>query len=88
MKQRGDFALFGIDIGESTEVVKKKVAEEGWTFPVLLDQRKGVAAIYGVNSHPRTFIIDKEGKVAAISIGFQKWDGESPRMFLRELLSE
>lgn len=39
------------------------------TFPVLLDEENTVADLYQTRKYPESFIIDKEGNVAAIVIG-------------------
>ena len=88
MKDRNDFFLYGVFVREGKRAVKKKMSEEGWTFPALLDTRKSVASKYGIPGHPATFLIDREGRIAVVAIGARKWDGDSARALLDDLLSE
>ena len=88
MKDRNDFFLYGVFVGEGKRAVKKKMSEEGWTFPALLDNRKSVASKYGIPGHPATFLIDREGRVAVVAIGARRWDEDIPRALLDDLLSE
>ncbi|MDI0266157.1 cytochrome c biogenesis protein CcdA [Clostridioides difficile] len=47
----------------SREHVINFLKEEGYTFPVALDEDGALAYQYGINAFPTTFIIDKEGYV-------------------------
>ena len=51
------------------ENLKKKLEENGYTFPVALDPRYEVALLYPSDSIPYTVIIGTDGKVAAIQLG-------------------
>jgi len=53
---------------ERTELVKKFIAENKYTFPVLLDLE--TVDRYGVDGIPTKFIIDKKGNIAFKSVGF------------------
>ncbi len=88
MKDRTDFALYAINVGEVEGIVKKRMTEEGWTFPALLDTRSAVARDYGITGHPETFLIDKKGGIAALAIGARKWDGDRARTLITQLLAE
>lgn len=88
MKDRGDFALYAIFVGEIEANVKRRMSEAGWTFPALLDSRSDVSGKYGITGHPETFLIDKKGEVAAVAIGGREWDGETARMLIARLLTE
>ena len=39
------------------------------TFPLLLDQRTDVGALYGVRALPTTVFIDADGRIQAIKVG-------------------
>ncbi|MEG2786342.1 MAG: cytochrome c biogenesis protein/redoxin [Romboutsia sp.] len=43
--------------------VKDFLKEEGYTFPVLLDEGGSLIYQYGISSFPSTFIIDKDGYI-------------------------
>jgi peroxiredoxin len=88
MKNRDDFALYVIYVGETGKTVKKQMSDKSWTFSALLDTQKTVAAMYGINSHPRTFLIDKKGDVAAVAFGFRKWNAQIAVKLINRLLTE
>jgi len=63
--KRGDIAFLTVNltdgIREKEETARNFIAENGYTFPVLLDLGTKVAEEYYVGSIPTTFIIDKDG---------------------------
>ena len=68
-KEQG-VAVLGISIdGGGEKVVKSYLAEHGFTFPALIDQRMEVARHFGVRGVPFTFVINHEGKVVARAFG-------------------
>ena len=37
--------------------------ENGYTYPVLMDETGEVSAMFGISAYPTTYMIDREGKV-------------------------
>lgn len=66
-----------IDPGEKAEVVRRFANRYRWAFDVLLDPDHDVSRRYGVNSHPRTYLIDREGNLLGLAIGYRDWDSET-----------
>lgn len=67
-KNNEDVVILGVaspNLGRegSREHVINFLKEEGYTFPVALDEDGALAYQYGINAFPTTFIIDKEGYV-------------------------
>ena len=59
-----DFLMVNMTYGDETSAVAKAfVDEHGYTFPVYCDTTLEAASLYGANSIPTTFILDKEGRV-------------------------
>ena len=55
--------------GDDAETVKDFVEENGYTFPVVLDEEYSISMLYPTNSIPYTVVLDAEGKVTHISTG-------------------
>lgn len=55
--------------GETVDVAKAYLDENGFTFPVLFDEDSVAASIYTSGSIPVTYIIDQEGYAYAQGIG-------------------
>lgn len=67
-KNNEDVVILGVaspNLGRegSREHVINFLKDEGYTFPVVLDEDGELAYQYGINAFPTTFIIDKEGYV-------------------------
>ncbi len=53
---------------EEAETVTPFVEKEGYTFPVLLDPGRGVHEDFNVEGIPKSFVIDKQGRLVAQAI--------------------
>ena len=62
--ERVGFSLLGVK-------AMNMVSELGVTFPVLFDNRKEVSKMYQVDAMPTTVILDREGKVRHIHLGYK-----------------
>ena len=49
------------------------VEEHGYSFPVLIDENKELSKQLKVLSIPRTFVIDPQGIIRAVHIGYHKY---------------
>jgi peroxiredoxin len=61
--------ILAVNLGEATSDVTQFVADNGLTFPVLLDTGLKVARMYNVSSIPVTYFIDKNGIIKDKQIG-------------------
>jgi peroxiredoxin len=57
-------------------------------YPVLLDERKAVSQLYQVETMPMTVLIDREGKVRFVQVGYNAGDEKKFAAPLRSLLNE
>ncbi len=69
-----DLVLLAINLQESKDVVSDYVRKQGIDSRVLLDEEGSVGAVYGTESIPMQVLVDKNGIVRHVQIGF------SPRM--------
>jgi peroxiredoxin len=68
-KDRG-FAVLGVSMDdEGWEVVKPFLDELGVNYRVILGSDSTAQAYGGVDALPTTFLIDREGKIAAVHVG-------------------
>jgi peroxiredoxin len=80
------FEIIAVDLMEDEKVVRKFLIQNNLTFPVLLDKRGKVGALYGVRSIPTTYLIDKEGYIIARQIGAREWDTAEIQSVFKEIL--
>jgi len=62
--------LLAINLQEPKDAVKEYVWKQGLRSQVLLDEEGSVGALYGAESIPMEVIIDKEGIVRHVQMGF------------------
>jgi len=61
------FVILGVS-DEDAPVVQKFIAQQGITYPVLLDPGRKVNTLFQIEGIPKSFVYDREGKIVAQSI--------------------
>lgn len=64
-----------VNVQETKEDVEAFNSAEGYSFPVLLDERGKVSASYQVRGLPTTFAVSGQGIITAIRVGAFDADG-------------
>lgn len=67
-----DLVVLPISRGEKRDVVEKFIADNGYQFAVGLDPEQSIYKQYATNYIPRTFIVDKRGKVVYRVAGYDE----------------
>ena len=80
--------MLKVAIKEREEDLRKYVSEFKVSSPILLDQKAEVANAYGIQSHPQTFFISREGKVVGRALKGMDWTSRSMRNLIQHLLGE
>jgi thiol-disulfide isomerase/thioredoxin len=70
-----DVVLWAVDLSEPKAKVESFLEKKGWALPVLLDTKGAVGAKYKVNGIPHTVVIDPEGVIRAVEVGFGGREG-------------
>jgi thiol-disulfide isomerase/thioredoxin len=65
-----DLTLLAINILESPELVRPYVRKQNIKSMVLLDQKGSVSAAYGSNSIPMHVLIDRQGIIRHVQVGY------------------
>src|SRR5207247_10351103 len=77
-----------ITFRERPVLVKRTVAERGYTAPVLLDESGDVAGkVYGVWGPPSAYLVDRQGRLLGRMVGPRDWDTPEARRLVQELLA-
>jgi len=81
-----DALVLGIDMQDSTERALAFLREEGIEFTSLRDRDREYARELGVSAYPETFLIDREGRIAAARRGpvTEEWLDEHLEPLLEE----
>ena len=63
--------FYAVNMKEKSDVISKFQTDKNLTFPVLLDPEGTVADLYLAKSIPQTVLIDANGKIEAVHVGFK-----------------
>ncbi|MFY9588048.1 MAG: TlpA disulfide reductase family protein [Actinomycetota bacterium] len=70
------FVLVAVSVDTDPKKVVPFVTEHKLTFPIALDTKMSVAEKYGVRALPSSFILGKDGGLAALALGPRHWDNK------------
>jgi peroxiredoxin len=65
-----NFTFLPISRGEKKGVVEAFRKKMNYTFPMGLDPQQSIYKLYASNYIPRNFVVDKDGKVIYVSVGY------------------
>ena len=85
---RVGFSLLGVNIDDDQSKAMNMVSELGVSFPVLFDSRKEVSRLYEVEAMPVTVLIDREGTVRYVHLGYKPGYEDKYLDQIRSLLRE
>jgi peroxiredoxin len=82
-------AIVAVERSRDTERAKKFIADNTLTY-VFLENGEGdaevVRRVFGVTTFPTSFLIDREGRVIHVHVGFEAGDEKELESQIRELL--
>ena len=84
--KKKDLVVFAVNIAETADQVKGFLVKHRLSFPALLDSDSRVSNLYGIRGTPTRFLIDREGKLIAGSIGPRDWASEEARKLIGHVL--
>lgn len=73
-RARGDASVVGIVYDDDPGAVRRFRAEEGGSWPMLVDPDGRIALSLGVSGVPESFLIIPDGQVAAKVVGGVRFD--------------
>jgi peroxiredoxin len=78
--------VLGINMREALNLVETYVAKHRLAFPHLLDVDAKVASMFAVPGTPTTFLIDREGQVLGVGVGYRDWASPAAHRLIESLL--
>ena len=79
--------ILAINLGEDKDELAAWVKRRKVTTTVLLDPNADVARSYAIAYTPTVFLIDRDGRLVAKSVGVRSWTGDKGRAVLRALIA-
>jgi thiol-disulfide isomerase/thioredoxin len=80
-----DMVLLAVNLRDSVDVVREYIARQGFRSRVLLDTEGKIGRVYGVVSIPLQVIVDPDGVVRDVHLGFNGRLESSIRDQIRQL---
>ena len=71
-----DFEILSINQGEAADQVRQFMSRKKYEFYALLDSNSAASAKFGVRAIPTLVLVDKEGVVQWLQVGYAKDDEE------------
>ena len=81
-------SVVGINAREGTEAIRGYAKEINLTFPLVLDPKGEINAAYGVIGLPTTFLVGRDGRAVARTVGPRDWQSAPAKAIIQALLSE
>ncbi|MFP4429636.1 MAG: TlpA disulfide reductase family protein [Spirochaetota bacterium] len=66
--------VVAVNVQEDRDIVAAFVEEHGFSFPVLLDGNGRTTSNFAVRGLPTSYLIDREGNLIGMKVGFHLWD--------------
>ncbi len=82
------FTLLGVDVEEDSSDAIKWLKKVKVSFPILFDNENEVSERYHVSAMPTTVIVDRDGKIRYIHMGYTPGVEETYQQQVRALLKK
>jgi len=79
------FVMLAVTVDANPKLVTPFIERHGFTFTVGLDTKMEVANAYGVRALPSSFVIDRDGRLAAVAVGPRSWDNAAAQSLIERL---
>ena len=80
-----DFRILAVNLGEKESVVAKFAERHGYTFDIIVDEKKSIASELQITGLPTTFILDKNGRILGKVMGPKKWNDPAFMDFFKQI---
>ncbi len=83
-----EFIMLTIIFRDDPQNAISYLKQNGFNFPVMIDEEGKAAKAYGLTGVPETYIVDKKGILRKKVIGPAQWDSAEAVAEISELLKE
>jgi peroxiredoxin len=80
------FTLVAISVDADPKKVAPFVSEHKLTMPIGVDPKMDLANTYGVRALPSSFVVARDGNLAALAIGPRAWDNDAAHSLVEGML--
>jgi thiol-disulfide isomerase/thioredoxin len=82
------FTIFAVNVDKDSSKADVLLNDIPVSFPVLFDPDSKVSELYQVKAMPTTVIVDRDGKVRFVHLGYKNGDTDKYQQIIKTLLRE
>jgi cytochrome c biogenesis protein CcmG, thiol:disulfide interchange protein DsbE len=82
------FVLLAVSVDTDAALVRPFLERHKLTFPVTLDSKMSLANAYSVRALPSSFLVDRDGNLAALALGPRAWDNRVAHSLVEGMLAQ
>lgn len=82
------FAVLGVNVEGEIEPAREIVDKTNVTFPILIDEAQQVSQMYNLQAMPSTVVIDRDGVIRYIHLGYKPGDEAKYVEVVKKLIRE
>jgi peroxiredoxin len=82
------FLLLGVNVDQDQTNARGVANKLGVQFPVLFDAKQSVSRLYDLNTMPSSVLIDRDGRVRYVYLGYKEGYEQTYEKQIAELLKE
>jgi len=82
------FAVLGVNVEGEVEPAQNIVDKTNVTFPILIDDGQKVSEMYNLEAMPSTVVVDRDGVVRYIHLGYKPGDEAKYVEVVKQLIRE
>ena len=83
-----DFTILGVNVEQDSESAKSLLKDVSVSFPVLFDNDNKVSKMYDVKGMPSTVLVDRDGNIRYVHMGYQPGTEAEYQSQIRTLIRE
>jgi len=83
-----DFTILGVNVEQNSDDAKSLLKDVPVTFPILFDTENKISKLYDVKGMPSTVLVDRDGNIRYIHMGYQPGVEAEYQTQIRALIRE
>jgi len=83
-----DFTVLGVNVEQNSDNAKSLLKDVSVSFPILFDNNNKVSKLYNVKGMPSTVLVDRDGNIRYVHMGYQPGTEAEYQSKIRALIRE
>jgi peroxiredoxin len=83
-----DFTILGVNVEQNSDDAKSLLKDVPVSFPILFDTENKISKLYDVKGMPSTVLVDRDGNIRYVHMGYQSGVEAEYQTQIRELIRE